>query len=117
MDLKPVSSIEYVKSRTCQNLDFNKQLSREKVNSLNKALVVPSDYCYNYKVIKPKKAALFDFDRTLGREEQRAKNDAYSYTHYDYNKYAWENKSSIFSNTKTHLVEFKKQSVRPIFKK
>lgn len=36
----------------------------------------------------------------------------YGYTHYDYDKYVWGAKSNVFANTKTHVIDFKKQTNR-----
>lgn len=36
----------------------------------------------------------------------------YAYQHYDFNSYVWGQESKIFPNTKTHLIDFKKQTNR-----
>lgn len=81
---------------------------------MGKPLVVAADYSYDYKTVKPKKTAYICFAKSVGRKntEMNTLDPPYSYTHYDYENYVWNGRSNIFSNTKTHMVDFKKQTNR-----
>lgn len=59
------------------------------------------------------------FGKSVGRDHGSINSNpsAYGYTHYDYDKYVWGAKSNVYSNTKTHVIEFKKQTKRVLFKR
>lgn len=114
MDL--TRSIDFVKPSTIKKFSFKNQVSREKANeALGKPLVVAADYSYDYQTVKPKKTAYISFAKSMGRkntERNSTINPPYSYTHYDYDSYVWNGRSNIFCNTKTHMLDFKKQTNR-----
>lgn len=37
---------------------------------------------------------------------------SYSYTHYDFDSYVWEGKSTVYPNTKVSVVDFDKNKGR-----
>ena len=112
-------SIQYVKSKPSLTVQFQRQLSRQKVNNLNKPMVAPSDYTYDYGIVKPKSSKVVPFGKSVGREDRRSKASelTYSYTHYDYDRYVWSSKSNVYTNTKTNVADFKKQTNRVLFKR
>lgn len=88
-------------------------------------------YDYDLKVVKPGQMGLADFGVGQGRAGQGQKGQGqgqcqgqkgrggsmktescYGYQHYEYDSYVWHNKSSVFPNTKCHLVDFGKQTDR-----
>ena len=73
-----------------------------------------AEYSYDYRKIKPRKAAYISFDKVIGRKcsDGGGKNPPYSYNHYEYNDYVWNGKSNVFTNTKTHVADFNKQTNR-----
>lgn len=80
-------------------------------------MVVPSDYSYDYLKVKPKISTTVDFSRLVGREAG-AKNSldlSLAYTSYDFNKYVWEGNSNVYPNTKTHVIDLRKQSAKKAF--
>jgi hypothetical protein len=91
--------LQCIKQRLTKNIDFSKQLKpiRPRRNLNN------SDYNYDYRLIKPR-SGLIDFSSIKGREQKIKLNDQYSYQHYDYDSYVWENHSRVFPNTKKQLI-------------
>jgi hypothetical protein len=80
---------------------------------LKKPLSIPSDYNYDFAILKRTTPAPINLSKMIGREtENNRKNLIYSYTHYNYDDYVWRGKSKVFSNTKTHLIDFKNQTNR-----
>lgn len=101
-------SIERIKVRTTKNVYFRKMLGRKEYeNPIGTANI----YDCRVDLIKPRKSAQLNFALNKGREESPRKVDhsAFSYTHYDYNEYVWKSTSSVFPNTKKHLISFEKQ--------
>ena len=47
---------------------FEKQLSREKVQSVKKKLTIPSDYSYDISFIKKKEPGIVKFKNMVGRK-------------------------------------------------
>lgn len=83
-------------------------------------MVAPSDYTYDYGIVKPKNSKVVPFGKSVGRDESKNKDGqqlTYSYTHYDYDRYVWASKSNVYTNTKTHVSDFKKQTNRVLFKR
>ena len=82
-------------------------------------MVAPSDYTYDYGIVKPKSSKVVPFGKSVGREDRRSKASelTYSYTHYDYDRYVWSSKSNVYTNTKTNVTDFKKQTNRVLFKR
>lgn len=96
-----------------KKIEFKSQLSREKVDSLAKTFVPPSDYTYKVDVVKPRYQTMLDFNRSVGREVGQPKKPTPSFgTYYDYDRYVWEGNSHVFKNTKMSVIDFKKQSAR-----
>ena len=65
MDLN--NSVKYIKKKSSNNMFFNKQLSRQKVNSLKKVIAVPSDYNCDMSKVKKKSPGMVDYGRMVGR--------------------------------------------------
>ena len=65
MDLN--NSVKYIKKKSSNNIFFNKQLSRQKVNSLKKVIAVPSDYNCDMSKVKKKSPGMVDYGRMVGR--------------------------------------------------
>lgn len=115
--MNTTKSIDFIKSKTIKNIDFKTQISREKISSLTRGMVVPSDYSYDYLKVKPKISTTVDFSRLVGREAG-AKNSldlSLAYTSYDFNKYVWGGNSNVYPNTKTHVIDLRKQSAKKAF--
>lgn len=55
---------------------------------------------------------MVDFSYIKGREEMPRKEPTYAYQHYDYDNYVWDKNSRVYPNTKTHLIDFKRQTNR-----
>lgn len=88
---------------------FNKQLSRQKVNSLKKVIAVPSDYNCDMSKVKKKSPGMVDYGRMVGRPQKKKLSTQYSYSHYDYDEYVWNGNSNVYPNTKTSVTNFDKQ--------
>lgn len=78
---------------------------------------MPSDYSYDYSVVKAKKNKIVAFGKSVGRDFSKKQDLVYSYSHYDYDRYVWDSKSNVYLNTKTHIIDFKKQTNRVMFKR
>lgn len=73
-------------------------------------------YIYDYRILKPNQNSFITFKSTQGRKQPSQRYSNHSYQHYNYDNLEWNNRSSIFTNTKTHLIGFDKQISRYVKK-
>ena len=109
-DYDVLRSLEYIKCKIAKNIDIAERSKGKRRKQ--KIGGVSSSYQYNYRIVKPESKGLLDFSQAKGRQENAKTEGQYSYQHYDYDGYVWDSNSRVFPNTKTHLVEFKKQAYR-----
>jgi hypothetical protein len=109
-DANVMHSVAYIKQNVSKNIYFSRQpkSAGRRYQTINPS----SNYSYDYNILKPKHNGLLDFSNVRGRNEKDKTDNEYSYQHYEYNSYVWENSSQVFPNTKTHLIDFKKQANR-----
>jgi hypothetical protein len=109
-EIDVLESLAYVKGSISKRIDFDKMQNHpsDPRSSINPA----SNYSYDYKLLKERKSALLDFSALKGRQEQPKLEQSYAYQHYEYDDYVWEKNSRVYPNTKTHLIEFKRQTNR-----
>lgn len=108
-DADVMKSVDYVKGKITKNISIGKQLRERPQRGLVNSV---SNYAYDYDCIKPRRWGLVNFGVGRGREQKLRTETGYSYQHYDYEGYVWSSKSRVFPNTKTHLIEFSKQTNR-----
>lgn len=109
-DANVLQSLAYVKGSISRCIVFDKMqdFPSDPRSNINPA----SNYTYDYRLLKQRKSALLDFSAVRGREEKPKQESSYSYQHYDYDSYVWEKQSKVYPNTKTHLIEFTRQTNR-----
>lgn len=104
-----MQSVQYVRGKVCRNIPFGRRPKerRGKYDGLN-----VGGYNCDISLVRPRRKALLDFGVVRGRERKTKTEEGYGYQHYDYEGYVWQNSSQVFPNTKTHLIEFDKQTNR-----
>lgn len=102
-------SLQYIKGSVAKKIDFGR-ITREK---RKRGIVNYPNYDYDLDNVRPIKRSQIDFGVSRGREDRRRKQpNTYSYQHYEYDSYVWQNNSHVYPNTKTHGVDFRKQTDR-----
>lgn len=101
-------SLQYIKGSISKNINFGKT-KREKVK---RVVMNNRSYDYDLSKVRPKRRGLVEFGATRGRDQHLQPDKNYSYQHYEYDSYVWQSNSSVFPNTKTHGVDFNKQTSR-----
>jgi hypothetical protein len=104
-----MKSVQFVKGNITKNISLAKQLK----DKPPRGMINPaSNYVYDITCIKPRRRGMANFAIGRGRDSKVKTEQEYSYQHYDYDSYVWSSKSRVYPNTKTHLIQFKKQTNR-----